>query len=154
MYSSRKVINKLIKKNISISVAESCSGGLISNTLVKHDGVSKIFSLGLVCYSNFSKIKYLSVSKKTLDKFGAVSSYVAEEMINNLHKKEKTKITVSTTGIAGPRGGTKTKPVGLVYIGIKFNNNNMIFKKIFSGNRLDVQRKTKNFVFKKIQDLI
>ena len=154
MYSSSKVINKLIKKNISISVAESCSGGLISNTLVKHDGVSKIFSLGLVCYSNFSKIKYLSVSKKTLDKYGAVSSYVAEEMINNLHKKEKTKITVSTTGIAGPRGGTKTKPVGLVYIGIKFNNNNMIFKKIFSGNRLDVQRKTKNFVFKKIQDLI
>ena len=154
MYSSRKVINKLIKKNISISVAESCSGGLISNTLVKHDGVSKIFSLGLVCYSNFSKIKYLSVSKKTLDKFGAVSSYVAEEMINNLHKKEKTKITVSTTGIAGPRGGTKTKPVGLVYIGIKFNNNNMIFKKIFSGNRLDIQRKTKNFVFKKIHDLI
>ena len=154
MYSSSKVINKLIKKNISISVAESCSGGLISNTLVKHDGVSKIFSLGLVCYSNFSKIKYLSVSKKTLNKFGAVSSYVAEEMINNLHKKEKTKITVSTTGIAGPRGGTKTKPVGLVYIGIKFNNNNMIFKKIFSGNRLDVQRETKNFVFKKIQDLI
>ena len=154
MYSSSKIINKLIKKNISISVAESCSGGLISNTLVKHDGVSKIFSLGLVCYSNFSKIKYLSVSKKTLDKFGAVSSYVAEEMINNLHKKEKTKITVSTTGIAGPRGGTKTKPVGLVYIGIKFNNNNMIFKKIFSGNRLDIQRKTKNFVFKKIQDLI
>ena len=154
MYSSSKVINKLIKKNISISVAESCSGGLISNTLVKHDGVSKIFSLGLVCYSNFSKIKYLSVSKKTLKKFGAVSSYVAEEMINNLHKKEKTKITVSTTGIAGPRGGTKTKPVGLVYIGIKFNNNNMIFKKIFSGNRLEIQRKTKNFVFKKIQDLI
>lgn len=154
MYSSSKVINKLIKKNISISVAESCSGGLISNTLVKHDGVSKIFSLGLVCYSNFSKIKYLSVSKKTLNKFGAVSSYVAEEMINNLHKKEKTKITVSTTGIAGPRGGTKTKPVGLVYIGIKFNNNNMIFKKIFSGNRLEIQRKTKNFVFKKIQDLI
>tara|TARA_Y100001970_G_scaffold48440_1_gene61373 strand:- start:1103 stop:1567 length:465 start_codon:yes stop_codon:yes gene_type:complete len=154
MYSSSKIINKLIKKNISISVAESCSGGLISNTLVKHDGVSKIFSLGLVCYSNFSKIKYLSVSKKTLKKFGAVSSYVAEEMINNLHKKEKTKITVSTTGIAGPRGGTKTKPVGLVYIGIKFNNNNMIFKKIFSGNRLEIQRKTKNFVFKKIQDLI
>ena len=154
MYSSSKVINKLIKKNISISVAESCSGGLISNTLVKHDGVSKIFSLGLVCYSNFSKIKYLSVSKKTLDKFGAVSSYVAEEMINNLYIKEKTKITISTTGIAGPKGGTKSKPVGLVYIGIKFNNNNMIFKKNFSGNRLEIQRKTKNFVFKKIQDLI
>ena len=154
MYSSSKVISRLIKKNISISVAESCSGGLISNTLVKHDGVSKIFSLGLVCYSNLSKIKYLSVSKNTLDKFGSVSSNIAAEMLNNLYNKEKTKITVSTTGIAGPKGGTKKKPVGLVYIGIKYNNNTMIFKKNFSGNRLDIQRKTKDFVFKKIQDLI
>ena len=154
MYSSSKVINKLIKKNISISVAESCSGGLISNTLVKHDGVSKIFSLGLVCYSNFSKIKYLSVSKKTLDKFGAVSSYVAEEMVNNLYKKEKTKIVVSTTGIAGPQGGTKEKPVGLVYMGIKFKKQNFIFKMNFNGTRLEIQRKTKDFIFRKIKKLI
>ena len=126
MYSSSKVISRLIKKNISISVAESCSGGLISNTLVKHDGVSKIFSLGLVCYSNLSKIKYLSVSKNTLDKFGSVSSNIAAEMLNNLYNKEKTKITVSTTGIAGPKGGTKKKPVGLVYIGIKYNKYSLI----------------------------
>ena len=154
MSSSSNIIKKLIKKKISISIAESCTGGLVSSTLVKNDGASKIFSCGIICYSNYSKIKYLSISKKTLSNYGAVSSNVAEEMINNLYKKEKTKITVSTTGIAGPKGGTKTKPVGLVYIGIKFNNNNMIFKKNFSGNRLDVQRKTKNFVFKKIQDLI
>jgi len=154
MSSSSKVISKLIKKNISISIAESCTGGLISNTLIKHDGVSKIFSIGLICYSNISKIKYLSVSKKTLKKFGAVSSNVAEEMINNLYKKEKTKITISTTGIAGPRGGSKFKPVGLVYIGIKFNNKNLLFKKNFSGNRLNVQRKTKDFIFKKIDKLI
>ena len=154
MSSSSKVINQLIKKNISISVAESCSGGLISNTIVKQNGVSKIFSYGLVCYSNRSKIKYLSVSKKTLDKFGAVSSYIAEEMINNLYLKEKTAITISTTGIAGPRGGTKKKPVGLVYIGIKFKNKNLIFKRKFTGDRLSVQRKTKNFVFKKIGELI
>ena len=154
MYSSSKVINQLIKKNISISVAESCTGGLVSNTLVKENGVSKIFSFGVVCYSNISKIKYLSISKKTLEKFGAVSSNVAEEMINNLYKREKTKITVSTTGIAGPKGGSKTKPIGLVYIGIKFNKNNMIFKKNFTGNRLTIQRKTKDFIFKKIQELI
>ena len=154
MYSSSKVIKNIIKKNISISVAESCTGGLISNTLVKHDGISKIFSLGIICYSNESKIKYLSISKKTLNKFGAVSSNIAEEMINNLYKKEKTKISISTTGIAGPRGGSKTKPVGLVYIGIKFKNHNHIFKKNFKGNRLDIQRKTKDFIFKKIQELI
>ena len=154
MYSSRQVIKKLIKKNISISVAESCTGGLISNTIIKQSGVSNIFSFGLVCYSNVSKIKYLSVSKKTLDKFGAVSSNVAEEMIDNLYKKEKTRITISTTGIAGPKGGTKDKPVGLVYVGIKFKNNNMIFKKNFTGNRLLIQRKTKDFIFRKIQELI
>ena len=154
MYSSKKVINKLIKKRISISVAESCTGGLISNTLVKHDGVSSIFSTGLICYSNRSKIKYLSVSKKILDKFGAVSANVAKEMVDKLYKKEKTKITISTTGIAGPKGGSKTKPIGLVYIGIKFNNKNFIFKKKFSGTRLNIQSKTKDFVFKEIQKLI
>tara|TARA_Y100000591_G_C21462359_1_gene511534 strand:- start:65 stop:529 length:465 start_codon:yes stop_codon:yes gene_type:complete len=154
MSSSNKVISKLINKNISISVAESCTGGLISNTLIKHDGVSKIFSIGLICYSNISKVKYLSVSKKTLKKFGAVSSNVAEEMINNLYKKEKAKITISTTGIAGPGGGSKLKPVGLVYIGIKFNNKNLLFKKNFTGNRLKVQRKTKDFIFKEIDKLI
>ena len=154
MYLSTKVINLLIKNKISISVAESCSGGLISNTLVKYSGISNIFSLGLVCYSNKSKNRYLSVSIKTLKKYGAVSSNVAEEMIDNLFKKEKTQITVSTTGIAGPKGGSKFKPVGLVYIGIKFKNKNFIYKKVFSGKRLDIQRKTKNFVFKKIYELI
>tara|TARA_B100000676_G_C17655069_1_gene618537 strand:+ start:27 stop:491 length:465 start_codon:yes stop_codon:yes gene_type:complete len=149
-----KIIKDLIKKNISISVAESCSGGLISNTLVKTDGVSKIFSYGLICYSNKSKIKYLSINKKTLNKFGAVSSNVAKEMINNLYKKEKSKITISTTGIAGPKGGSKNKPVGLVFIGIKYKNNNIIFKKRFSGNRLKIQGKTRDFVFKQIEKLI
>ncbi len=149
-----KIISKLIKKNITISVAESCTGGLISNTIAKNSGVSKIFFYGIVCYSNKAKIKYLSVSKKTLEKFGAVSSNVAEEMIDNLYKKEKSKIIVSTTGIAGPKGGTKNKPVGLVFIGIKYKNKNFIFKKIFKGSRTDIQRKTKEFVFKKINQLI
>ena len=147
MSTVKKIISKLIKKNISISVAESCTGGLISNTLVKNNGISKIFSFGI------AKLKYLSISKKTLSKFGAVSSQIALEMLNNLYRREKSKITISTTGIAGPSGGEKNKPVGLVYIGIKYKNKNMIFKKNFSGKRLDIQRKTKNFVFKEIEKL-
>ncbi len=154
MSTVNKIILKLIKKNLSISVAESCSGGLITSSIIKVSGVSKIFSFGIITYSNKSKVKYLSVSKKTLRKFGAVSSNVANEMIEGLYKKEKTRITVSTTGIAGPRGGTKNKPVGLVFIGIKYKNKNFIYKKLFKGSRLDVQNKTKNFIFKKINELI
>lgn len=154
MSLQNKIIKKLIKNNISISVAESCTGGLIASSIVKNDGVSKIFTCGIVCYSNKAKVKYLSISKKILNKFGAVSSTIAEEMLNNLYKKEKTKITISTTGIAGPNGGTKTKPVGLVYIGIKYNKKNFIYKKEFKGSRLEIQRKSKDFVFKKINLLV
>ena len=154
MSISKVIINKLIKKNISISVAESCTGGLIANTITKYSGVSKIFSYGIISYSNKAKSKYLSVSKKNLSRFGAVSREVAEDMINGLYKNEKTQICVSTTGIAGPNGGTKLKPVGLVYIGIKINKNNYIFKKKYKGKRLDVQRKTRDFIFRKINELI
>ena len=150
----KKIIDKLIKKNISISVAESCTGGLIANTITKYSGVSKIFSYGIVTYSNNAKSKYLSVSKTNLSKFGAVSKEVAEDMINGLYENERTKICISTTGIAGPNGGTKLKPVGLVYIGIKINNKNYIFKKIYKGNRLDIQRRTRDFIFRKINELI
>jgi len=149
-----KIILKLIRKNISISIAESCTGGLISSSITRINGASKIFSLGIISYSNNSKFKYLSVSKKTLNQFGAVSSNVAKEMIDGLYNMEKTKITISTTGIAGPKGGSIKKPVGLVYIGLKFKNKNYIYKKLFTGSRLDVQKKTKNFVFKKIDELI
>ena len=154
MSSVDKIILRLIKKNISVSIAESCTGGLISSSITKINGASKIFSYGIISYSNNSKFKYLSVSKKTLNKFGAVSSNVAEEMVDGLYKIEKAKITISTTGIAGPNGGSKNKPVGLVYIGLKYKNKNYIFKKIFKGSRIGVQNKTKNFVFKKIDELI
>ena len=154
MFLSEKVILKLIKNNISISVAESCTGGLVSKTLTNISGVSKIFSYGIICYSNDSKIKYLSVSKQTLSKYGAVSKNTATEMIDGLFKNEKTQLCISTTGIAGPKGGTKKKPLGLVFIGIKFNKKNFIFKKNYTGNRKEIQRKTKDFIFKKILELI
>ena len=149
-----KIILRLIKKNLSISIAESCTGGLIASSITKINGASKILSCGIVSYSNDTKVRYLSVSKKTLNKFGAVSSNVATEMIDGLYKKEKTKITISTTGIAGPNGGSRNKPVGLVYIGIRFKNKNYIYKNLFKGSRLEIQKKTTNFVFKKIEELI
>ncbi len=150
----KDTVKKLIKKNITVSVAESCSGGIIANSIIKFSGASKIFSYGLICYSNKAKNKYLSISKQILLKHGAVSSQVAREMINNLYKKEKTNIVISTTGIAGPNGSTKNKPVGLVYIGIKFKKTNYIFKKNFSGSRIDVQKKTRDFVFRKVNKLV
>ncbi len=149
-----KVIAKLIKKKITISLAESCTGGLISSTLTKYSGISKIFFTGIVSYSNAAKVRYLLVSKRTLKKFGAVSAETAIEMITGLYKKEKTQICISTTGVAGPTGGTKDKPVGLVYIGIKYNKKKYIYKKNFKGNRIDFQNKTNKFVFKKLNDLI
>ena len=151
---SDKVVKRLLQKKISLSIAESCTGGLIANTITKYSGVSKIFSYGIISYSNEAKTKYLSVSKTNLSKFGAVSKEVAEDMINGLYKNERTQICISTTGIAGPNGGTKLKPVGLVYIGIKINNKNYIFKKIYKGNRLDIQRRTRDFIFRKINKLI
>ena len=99
-------------------------------------------------------MKYLSVDKKTLKKYGAVSSNVALEMINNLYKLENTQICIATTGVAGPKGGTKNKPVGLIYIAIKYNKKNYVHKKYFIGSRSNIQKKTKEFIFNEINELI
>ena len=116
---NRNIIKKLSKKKLKISFAESCTGGLLSSAITSVSGSSKVFNLGLVTYSNQSKIKVLKVSKKIIRKYGAVSEQVCEAMFKNLNKISKTNISVSITGIAGPSGGTKIKPVGLVYVGIK-----------------------------------
>ena len=154
MSTINKLIAKLVKKKLTISTAESCTGGLVAYSIIKNSGVSKIFTGSIICYSNSAKIKYLSVSKKTLSKYGAVSMNVANEMIDGLYKNEKTQICVSTTGIAGPNGGTKYKPVGLVYVGIRLKKKKYIFKKNYKGTRLQIQNKTKNFIFNKIDQLI
>ena len=136
---------KLIKKKITISVAESCTGGLLSATITSLSGASKIFNLGLVTYSNQAKIKILKVNKNTIKKYGAVSSECCHSMVNNLSKISKANINVSITGIAGPRGGTKKKPVGLVYIGIKKGNKTLVKKYFFKNkNRQQIQRATVN----------
>ena len=126
-----KLHKKLIKKNISLSAAESCTGGLLSSKFTRLSGSSKYFKMSLVTYSNDAKIRILKVNKKIIDKYGAVSPECCETMVKNLAKLSKSKINISITGIAGPNGGTKLKPVGLVYIGIKNNNKILITKYVF-----------------------
>ena len=139
----RSLINLLIKKNIKISVAESCSGGLLASAITSISGASKIFHLGLITYSNQAKIKFLKVNKNIIKRYGAVSYECCYAMVNNLSKISKTNINVSITGIAGPRGGTKKKPVGLVYIGIKKGNKIEIVKCLFKKKkRSSIQKAT------------
>ena len=116
---SKKVVQKLIKKKLKVSFAESCTGGLLSSSITSISGSSKVFNLGLVTYSNKAKMNILKVPKKIISKYGAVSKECCLSMVKNLSKISKANISISITGIAGPKGGTKQKPIGLVYIGIK-----------------------------------
>ena len=142
---SQKIVRLLKKKRLKISFAESCTGGLLSSTITSISGSSKIFTLGLVTYSNQSKINTLKVPKKIIMKHGAVSYETCLSMVQNLNKISKTNISVSVTGIAGPKGGTKQKPVGLVFIGIKKSNKTLVKKHLFKNKkRLSVQRATVN----------
>jgi len=142
---SQKIVRLLKKKRLKISFAESCTGGLLSSTITSISGSSKIFTLGLVTYSNQSKINTLKVPKKIIMKHGAVSYETCLSMVKNLNRISKTNISVSVTGIAGPKGGTKQKPVGLVFIGIKKGNKTLVKKHLFKNKkRLSVQRATVN----------
>ena len=148
---SENIVKKLIKKKIKISIAESCTGGLLSSAITSVSGSSKIFTLGLVAYSNQSKIKVLKVSKKIIKKYGAVSKQVCLAMVKNIAKIGKTNISISVTGIAGPGGGTREKPVGLVYVGIKKGNKINIKKYLLRNKgRLYIQKKTVNKCLKLI----
>ena len=126
------IVKKLNKKRHKISFAESCTGGLLASEITSVSGASKVFGLGLVTYSNQAKISVLKVNKNIIKKYGAVSPECCEAMVKNLAKISKAQINVSITGIAGPNGGTKTKPVGLVYIGVKNKNKILITKNIFN----------------------
>ena len=139
----KSLIKLLIRKKIKISVVESCTGGLLASAITSISGASKIFNLGLITYSNRAKIKILRVNKNIIKRFGAVSYECCYAMVNNLSKISKTNINVSITGIAGPRGGTKKKPVGLVYIGIKKGNKIEIAKCLFKKKkRSSIQKAT------------
>ena len=152
---ANKVVKKLIKKKLKVSFAESCTGGLLSSSITSISGSSKVFNLGLVTYSNKAKIDILKVSKKIIIKYGAVSKECCLSMVKNLSKISKANISLSITGIAGPNGGTKLKPVGLVYIGIKKGNKIIIKENRFnSKSRLSIQKLTVENTLKIINKII
>jgi nicotinamide-nucleotide amidase len=146
---AHKLVKKLIQKKLKISFAESCTGGMLSSTITSVSGSSKVFNLGLVTYSNKVKIDILKVPKKIISKYGAVSDECCLSMVRNLSKISKTNISVSITGVAGPNGGTKLKPVGLVYIGIKKGNKIIVQKNLFKNkSRVSIQKATTTKVLK------
>jgi PncC family amidohydrolase len=132
----------LVSKGLTISTAESCTGGLIAATLVNYPGISAVLSHGVVTYSNEAKTQLLGVKKETLDSHGAVSEETAKEMVQGLIRLTGTKVGISVTGIAGPGGGTEAKPVGLVYAGLYIYGNVMVTKYNFSGSRQDIRNMT------------
>ena len=132
---SQKLVKLLTKKRLKISFAESCTGGLLSSSITSISGSSKVFTIGLVTYSNPSKINILEVPKNIIRKHGAVSYETCLAMVKNLSKISKTNISVSITGIAGPKGGTKKKPVGVVFIGIKKGNKTLVKKHLFKNKK-------------------
>ena len=152
---SKKVVKYLINENLKVSLAESCTGGLLSSSITSISGSSKVFNLGLVTYSNNAKVKILKVPKKTINKYGAVSHETCLSMVKNLSRISKSNISISITGIAGPNGGTKEKPVGLVYIGLKKGDKTIIKKNLFKNKRrISIQKATVKEALKMILNTI
>jgi len=150
-YLVNKLLKKLIKKKLKISFVESCTGGMLSSIITSVSGSSKVFNFSLVTYSNEAKINILKVPKKIINKYGAVSKECCLSMVKNLSKINKANISVSITGVAGPNGGTKLKPVGLVYIGIKKGNKIIIQKNLFRNkNRISIQKAATTKVLKSV----
>ena len=143
MALNKRVVSLLKRKKLKIAFAESCSGGLLSSAITSVSGSSKVFTVGIVTYSNQAKIDLLKVPRKIIKKFGAVSVQCCLAMVNNLSKISKSKVCVSITGIAGPKGGSKKKPVGLVYIGIKNVKKVVVYKCNFKNKgRVFIQKQT------------
>jgi nicotinamide-nucleotide amidase len=151
----KNLVKILTKKKLKIAFAESCTGGMLASELTSISGASKVFSLGLITYSNQAKISVLKVNKSIIQKHGAVGPQCCQAMVKNLAKISKAQINVSITGIAGPNGGTKSKPVGLVYIGVKKNNKILITKNLFKyKNRKSIQKATVKRTLRIIKSLI
>ena len=147
----KSLIRILTKKKLKISFAESCTGGLLTSSITSISGASKVFNLGLVTYSNQAKIKVLKINKDIIKKYGAVSHECCYAMVKNLSRISKANINVSITGIAGPKGGTKQKPVGLVYIGVKKGNKIQVNKCLFKSKKRSIIQR---YTVKKALDLI
>ena len=143
----KKIIEKLKQSKLTLSVADSCTGGLISKIITDFPGASKFFLYCVVSYNDESKKEILKVKEEVLKKYGAVSKEVASAMLEGVNKILNTDISISITGIAGPTGGTREKPIGTVYIGIKFKNEIKVHKFNFNGNRIVIRKKIAYMVF-------
>lgn len=141
----------LCNNKLTISTAESCTGGMVAAKLISYPGISSAFLEGAVTYSNEAKIRRLGVKKETLDVYGAVSEETAREMVEGIVKESSSNTSIATTGIAGPGGGTNEKPVGLVYIAVHVNDNTTIEKCNFSGNREEVRVSATNYALKMLK---
>ena len=152
---SLKIVKLLTKKKFTVSFAESCTGGLLASSITSISGSSKVFNMGFVTYSNYAKVKLLKVPKKTITKYGAVSYETCLSMVKKLSKISKANISISITGVAGPNGGTKAKPVGLVYIGLKKGNKIIVKKNYFkSKKRISIQKATVKQALKMILNIL
>ena len=152
---SFRIVKLLTKKKLTVSFAESCTGGLLASSITSISGSSKVFNMGLVTYSNNAKVKLLQVPKKTITKYGAVSYETCLSMVKNLSKISKANISISITGVAGPNGGTKAKPVGLVYIGLKKGSKIIVKKNYFkSKKRISIQKATVKQALKMILNIL
>ena len=152
---SLKIVKLLTKKKLTVSFAESCTGGLLASSITSISGSSKVFNMGLVTYSNNAKVKLLQVPKKTITKYGAVSYETCLSMVKNLSKISKANMSISITGVAGPNGGTKAKPVGLVYIGLKKGSKIIVKKNYFkSKKRISIQKATVKQALKMILNIL
>ena len=141
----------LCNNKLTISTAESCTGGMVAAKLISYPGISSAFLEGAVTYSNEAKIRRLGVKKETLDVYGAVIEETAREMVEGIAKESSSNTSIATTGIAGPGGGTNEKPVGLVYIAVHVNDNTTIEKCNFSGNREEVRVSATNYALKMLK---
>ncbi len=151
----KKIVSLLKRKKLQIALAESCTGGMLSSSITSISGSSKVFTMGLVTYSNQAKVNILKVPHKIIKNYGAVSVQCCLAMVNNLGKISKSKVCVSITGIAGPKGGSKKKPVGLVYIGIKVGKKIVINKCNFKNKgRTFIQKQTVKKTLKLLGQLI
>ena len=156
MKLSKKIVSSLRNKRLKLAIAESCTGGMLSSSITSVNGSSKVFTMGLVTYSNKAKTSILNVSRKIIQKYGAVSVQCCLAMVNNLSKISKSKVCVSITGVAGPSGGTRLKPVGLVYIGVKNGKKVVINKCQFKNKgrayiRKETVKKTLSLILKVIK---
>jgi len=152
---SLKIVKLLTKNKLTLSFAESCSGGLLASSITSISGSSKVFNMGFVTYSNNAKVKLLKVPKKTITKYGAVSYETCLSMVKNLSRISKSNISISITGVAGPKGGTKEKPVGLVYIGLKKGSKTIVKKNLFKNKkRISIQKATVKQALKMIFNVL